>query len=144
MGSTRSRLACCVHIFGQSACNLDDAALRVSQRGPRFSFPGTQPGVFQQNVGGIARSNHAYDVGATGVAHCIPYLRLWVKLFGLRAMVRLDLGEERHHSTATVLSLTFALSFLIGTSFRIRHWWRRCCFYSADTLDPWPVRSSTY
>src|SRR5437667_8169807 len=46
-----------------------------------------------------------------------PIFAYGIKLFGLAAIIRLDLGEERHHGTATVLSLAFVLSVFIGTLF---------------------------
>jgi hypothetical protein len=46
-----------------------------------------------------------------------PILAYGVKLFGVGAMVRLDLGEERHRGIAMVFAIAFALSFVIATFF---------------------------
>ena len=40
-----------------------------------------------------------------------------VKLFGVGAMVRFDLGDLRHRSVALVLAIVFALSFVVGMFF---------------------------
>lgn len=49
------------------------------------------------------------------VALCVfPVLLLGVKLFGIGAMARFDLGEERHQAIATVLATAFVISFVIG------------------------------
>ena len=46
-----------------------------------------------------------------------PVVAYGIKLFGLRAMARLDLGEERHRGFAMVFAITFALSFVVGMFF---------------------------
>jgi hypothetical protein len=46
-----------------------------------------------------------------------PIVAYGVKLFGLGAMARLDIGGERHRGMAMVFAIAFALSFVIGTFF---------------------------
>jgi hypothetical protein len=46
-----------------------------------------------------------------------PVMAYGFKLFGLRAMARLDLGEERDRGVAMVFAIAFALSFVIGVFF---------------------------
>jgi hypothetical protein len=46
-----------------------------------------------------------------------PILAYGIKLFGLRAMARFDLGEERYRGIATVFAWVFGLSCLIGIFF---------------------------
>jgi len=46
-----------------------------------------------------------------------PIVAYGVKLFGLGAMARLDMGGERHRGIAMVFAIAFALSFVIGTFF---------------------------
>jgi len=46
-----------------------------------------------------------------------PLVGYGVKLFGVGAMTRLDLGEERHRGIALVFVVVFALSFATGTFF---------------------------
>jgi len=47
----------------------------------------------------------------------VPVVAYGVKLFGVGAMVRLDLGGERHRALAIVFAIAFVLSFVIGTFF---------------------------
>jgi hypothetical protein len=46
-----------------------------------------------------------------------PIVAYGFKLFGVGAMARLDMGEERHRGTALMFAIVFALSFAIGTFF---------------------------
>ncbi|MGA9799562.1 MAG: hypothetical protein WBQ68_11170 [Terriglobales bacterium] len=46
-----------------------------------------------------------------------PIFAYGIKLSGLGAMARLDLGQARDRSVAMVFAITFALSFVIGTFF---------------------------
>ena len=46
-----------------------------------------------------------------------PFAAYGIKLFGLRAMARLDLGGDRYRGVATVFAIAFALSFVIGVFF---------------------------
>jgi hypothetical protein len=46
-----------------------------------------------------------------------PIFNYGIRLFGIKSMVRFDLGEERHRGVALVLLIAFAISFLIGTFF---------------------------
>ena len=46
-----------------------------------------------------------------------PILAYGIKLFGLGALGRLDLGEERHRPIAMVLAMVLVFSFVIGTFF---------------------------
>lgn len=47
----------------------------------------------------------------------LPVVAYGVKLFGIGAMARLDLGEERHRGIAMVFAIVFVVSFVIGTFF---------------------------
>jgi hypothetical protein len=46
-----------------------------------------------------------------------PVIAYGVKLFGMRALVRLDLGNERYRGLAMLLAVVFVISFVIGTFF---------------------------
>jgi hypothetical protein len=46
-----------------------------------------------------------------------PIFAYGVKLFGAGALVRLDLGEERHRDLATMFAVVVGISFVIGTFF---------------------------
>jgi hypothetical protein len=47
----------------------------------------------------------------------LPIVAYGVKLFGIGAMARLEMGGERHRGFAIVFLIAFALSFVIGTFF---------------------------
>jgi hypothetical protein len=47
----------------------------------------------------------------------LPIVAYGLKLFGVGALARIDLGEERHRGLAMLLAVVFALSFVIGTFF---------------------------
>ncbi len=46
-----------------------------------------------------------------------PIFAYGIKLFGVRAMTCLDLGEERHRGIALVLAIVFVISLVVGTFF---------------------------
>jgi len=46
-----------------------------------------------------------------------PIVAYGIKLMGVGALARLDLGDERHRSVATLLAIVFLTSFVIGTFF---------------------------
>jgi hypothetical protein len=46
-----------------------------------------------------------------------PVVAYGVKLFGIGALARLDIGGERHRGVAMLFAITFILSFVIGTFF---------------------------
>ena len=47
----------------------------------------------------------------------LPIVAYGFKLFGVGALARLDLGEERHRGIAALLAVVFVISFVIGTFF---------------------------
>jgi hypothetical protein len=79
-------------------------------RGPNLEYPLTIWGVFLGRMMPVAFLPWASLI-------LFPIVAYGVKLFGIGALVRSDLGEERHRGIAMVLGLVFALSFAIGTFF---------------------------
>jgi hypothetical protein len=79
-------------------------------RGPNLEYPLTIWGVFLGRMIPVAFLPWASLL-------MFPIVAYGVKLFGIGAMVRSDLGEERHRGIAIVFGLVFALSFAIGTFF---------------------------
>ncbi|HVN18500.1 MAG TPA: hypothetical protein VMU05_07000 [Dongiaceae bacterium] len=47
----------------------------------------------------------------------LPIMAYGIKLLGIGALLRLDLGETRHRGLAMLLAITLAISFLVGTFF---------------------------
>jgi hypothetical protein len=79
-------------------------------RGPNLEFPATIWGALLGRMIPLALIPWASLV-------VFPVVAYGVKLFGVGAMVRFGLGEERHRSIAMVFAIGFALSFVIGTFF---------------------------
>ncbi len=79
-------------------------------RGPNLEYPLTIWGMFLGRMIPVALLPLASLI-------LFPIAAYGVKLFGIGAMVRSDLGEERHRGIAMVFGLVFALSFAIGTFF---------------------------
>ena len=79
-------------------------------RGPNLEFPATMWGTL---LGRMIPAS--LIVGASLIV--FPIVAYGVKLFGVGAMARLDLGEERHRGIAMVFAIAFALSFVFGTFF---------------------------
>jgi hypothetical protein len=79
-------------------------------RGPNLEFPATIWGGF------LGRMMPPGLIPWTSLI-LLPVVAYGVKLFGVGAMTRFDLGGERHRGIAIVFAITFALSFVIGTFF---------------------------
>ena len=79
-------------------------------RGPNLEFP---TAIWRGLVGRIMP---AALISWASLIVCV-IVAYGVKLFGLGAMARFDLGREQHRGIATVLAIVFALSFVIGMFF---------------------------
>ena len=79
-------------------------------RGPNLEFPSTVWGAVLGRV-----IPHSLVPWASLIM--FPVVAYGVKLFGIRAMKRIDLGGERHRGMAMVFAIAFVLSFMIGTFF---------------------------
>jgi hypothetical protein len=79
-------------------------------RGPNLEFPAAIWGQF------LRRMMPAVLVPLASLI-VFPIVAYGVKLFGLGAMARLDMGGDRHRGMAVVLAVSFALSFMIGAFF---------------------------
>jgi len=79
-------------------------------RGPNLEFPATIWGAL------LGRMIPAALIPWASLI-VFPVVAYGVKLFGVGAMARFDLGGERHRGIAMVFAIVFALSFLIGTFF---------------------------
>src|SRR6266851_3122218 len=79
-------------------------------RGPNLEFPATIWGALLGRLIPLALIPWVSLI-------VFPVIAYGVKLFGVGAIVRFDLGEERHRGIAIVFAIAFALSFVIGTFF---------------------------
>jgi hypothetical protein len=79
-------------------------------RGPNLQFPVATWGSLLSRIVPAALVTWAALI-------MFPIFAYGLKLSGLGAMARLDLGEARHRSVAMVFAITFVLSFVIGTFF---------------------------
>jgi hypothetical protein len=79
-------------------------------RGPNLEFPSTVWGALLGRV-------LPHSLVPWVALIMLPIFAYGVKLFGVRAMTRLDLAGERHRGAAMVFAIAFALSFVIGTFF---------------------------
>lgn len=77
-------------------------------RGPNLEFPTATWGVW------LGRVLPAALVPLASLL-LFPLVAYGVKLFGVGALARLHLGEERHRAIALVFAIAFAISFVIGT-----------------------------
>jgi len=79
-------------------------------RGPNLVFPVAVWGQFLGRIMPAALISWASLI-------VFPIVAYGIKLSGLRAMARFEIGGERHRSVAMVFAIAFALSFVIGTFF---------------------------
>src|SRR5713226_7829796 len=79
-------------------------------RGPNLEFPATIWGALLGRLIPLALIPWVSLI-------VFPVIAYGVKLFGVGAIARFDLGEESHRGIAVVFAIAFALSFVIGTFF---------------------------
>jgi hypothetical protein len=79
-------------------------------RGPNLEFPVTIWGALLRRMIPLA-----LIPGAALIV--LPIVAYGLKLFGIAAMARLDLGAERHRGIAIMFAIAFVLSVAIGTFF---------------------------
>jgi hypothetical protein len=78
--------------------------------GPNLEFPTSIWGMWLSRI---------VPAGLVPLACLVMFLILayGLKLFGVGALARIDLGEERHRAVAMLFALAFAVNFMVGTFF---------------------------